>query len=133
MSGPAAHPVVHVEVVGRDPDRLRAFYAELFGWSFDVPSPVAGEVSDPAAYGFADLVAQTADPGVRAGVGGGPGFAPHLVVYVGVPDVEAALTRAEELGGQRVLGPVTSPSGLVVGHFRDPEGTLLGVAQTQDA
>ena len=59
---------------------------------------------------------------------GGPGFEPHALFYVGVPDVEAALQRAESLGGTRVLGPVTSPSGLVVGHFNDPEGNLLGVA-----
>lgn len=38
--------VVHVEVIGRDPERLREFYGQLFGWQFDLPSPVAGEVSD---------------------------------------------------------------------------------------
>jgi uncharacterized protein len=26
------------------------------------------------------------------------------------------------------MGPVRSPNGLVVGHFNDPEGTLIGVA-----
>ena len=36
--------------------------------------------------------------------------------------------QAERLGGTRVMGPVTSPSGLVVGHFTDPEGNLIGVA-----
>jgi hypothetical protein len=46
----------------------------------------------------------------------------------GVPNVEAALQRAESLGGARVPGPATSPSGLVVGHFTDPEGTVIGVA-----
>jgi len=66
--------------------------------------------------------------GIRGGVGGGPGYESHAVFYVGVPDVEAALQRAEELGGTRVMGPATSPIGLVVGHFTDPEGTLIGVA-----
>jgi hypothetical protein len=28
------------------------------------------------------------------------------------------------------MGPVTSPNGLAVGHFTDPEGTLVGVAGT---
>lgn len=46
----------------------------------------------------------------------------------GVPNVEAALQQAEKLGGTRVMGPATSPNGLVVGHFTDPEGTLIGVA-----
>ena len=66
--------------------------------------------------------------GIRGGVGGGPGYQSHAVFYIGVPDVEAALQRAEELGGTRVMGPATSPIGLVVGHFTDPEGTLIGVA-----
>ena len=40
----------------------------------------------------------------------------------------AALVRAERLGGKRVMGPERAPSGLVVGHFTDPEGNLIGVA-----
>ncbi len=44
-------------------------------------------------------------------------------------DVEAALREAERLGGTRVLGPaVNAGGGVVVGHFRDPEGNLVGVA-----
>jgi predicted enzyme related to lactoylglutathione lyase len=49
---------------------------------------------------------------------------------VGVADVEAALRRAEELGGTRIMGPATSPNGLVVAHFSDPEGTVIGLAGT---
>ena len=125
-----SHPVVHFEVIGKDPGRLRSYFGELFGWQFDTPSPVAPEVSDPGGYGFLDLIATADGTGIRGGVGGGPAFEPHAVFYVGVPDVETALQRAERLGGTRVLGPVTSPSGLVVGHFTDPEGNLLGVAGT---
>jgi uncharacterized protein len=125
-----SHPVVHFEVIGKDPDRLRAYFGELFGWQFDTPSPVATEVSEPDRYGFLDLIATADGTGIRGGVGGGATHQPHALFYVGVPDVEAALQRAESLGGTRVLGPVTSPSGLVVGHFTDPEGNLMGVAGT---
>jgi predicted enzyme related to lactoylglutathione lyase len=45
-----------------------------------------------------------------------------------VPDVEAALQKAESLGGTRRMGPAQAPTGLVVGHFTDPEGHLIGVA-----
>ena len=123
-----AHPVVHFEVIGKDPDRLRAYFGELFGWQFDTPSPVAPEVSEPGRYGFLDLIAAADGTGIRGGVGGGAAYDPHALFYVGVPDVEAALQRAEILGGRRVMGPVTSPSGLVIGHFTDPEGNLFGVA-----
>jgi uncharacterized protein len=123
-----SQPVVHFEVIGKDPARLRQYFGELFGWEFDVPSPVAREVSEPDSYGFLDLVTSEDGIGIRGGVGGGPGYESHAVFYVGVPDVEAALQRAEELGGTRVMGPAASPNGLVIGHFTDPEGTLIGVA-----
>jgi predicted enzyme related to lactoylglutathione lyase len=123
-----ARPVVHFEVIGRNPDQLRHYYGDLFGWSFDMPSPVAQEVSDADSYGFVDLIAADDGTGIRGGIGGGEGYDSHAVFYVGVQDVEAALERAESLGGTRVMGPVTSPNGLVVGHFKDPEGTLVGLA-----
>jgi hypothetical protein len=28
-------PVVHFEIIGTDPAKLRSYYAELFGWEFD--------------------------------------------------------------------------------------------------
>jgi predicted enzyme related to lactoylglutathione lyase len=121
-------PVVHFEIIGTDPEKLRRYYGAMFGWELDVPSPVAQEVSDPDSYGFLDLVAAEDGTGIRGGIGGGAGYQSHAVFYVGVPNVEAALQRAESLGGTRVMGPATSPSGLVVGHFTDPEGTLIGVA-----
>ena len=45
-------PVVHFEIIGKDPDRLRSYYSRLFGWEFERPSPVASEVSEPESYGF---------------------------------------------------------------------------------
>jgi len=123
-----SHPVVHFEVIGRNPQALRAFFGELFDWQFDTPSPVADEVSDADQYGFLDLVATADGTGIRGGVGGGPGRTPKALFYVAVDDVEAALQQAEQLGGTRLMGPATSPSGLVVGHFTDPEGNLVGVA-----
>jgi len=121
-------PVVHFEITGTDPERLRGYYGDLFGWEFETPSPVSREVSEPESYGFLDLITTGDGTGIRGGIGGGPRYSSHAVFYVGVPSVEAALQRAESLGGTRVMGPATSPSGLVVGHFTDPEGALIGVA-----
>jgi predicted enzyme related to lactoylglutathione lyase len=123
-----AQPVVHFEIIGNDPQKLRDYYTGLFGWEFQTPSPVAHEVSEPGSYGFLDVVTSEDGTGIRGGVGGGPSHKSHAVFYVGVPNVEAALQRAESLGGTRAMGPATSPNGLVVGHFTDPEGTLIGVA-----
>jgi uncharacterized protein len=64
------------------------------------------------------------------GVGGGSDYHSQAIFYVGVPDIEAALQKAESLGGTRTQGPDQSPTGLVVGHFTDPEGNLIGLAGT---
>ena len=121
-------PVVHFEIIGKDPQRLRSYYSRLFGWEFASPSPVAPEVSDPDSYGFLELLTTEDGTGIRGGIGGGPGYPSHAVFYVAVPNVKAALHEAEQLGGTRVMGPVTSPNGLVVAHFTDPEGSLVGLA-----
>ncbi|MDQ6806857.1 MAG: VOC family protein [Actinomycetota bacterium] len=120
-----AQPVVHFEIIGTDPEGLRRYYGELFGWQFDTSGPVSDAVSEPTNYGFMDQ-----ETGIPGGVGGGQGYAPRASFYVGVTDVEAALSQAERLGGTRTMGPARAPTGLVVGHFTDPEGNLIGLAAT---
>ena len=72
-----AQPVVHLEIIGRNPARLRTFYSALFGWTFDTSAPISAAVSEAGS----------------------------------------------RLGPERVEG-----RGLVIGHFTDPEGNLIGVA-----
>jgi predicted enzyme related to lactoylglutathione lyase len=120
------HEVVHFEVIGKDPEALRGYYGELFGWEFDTSGPVSSEVSEPGDYGF---VESRGGVGIPGGVGGGSAHAPRATFYVGVRDVEASLQKAEKLGGKRRMGPDQAPGGkLVVGHFTDPEGNLIGLA-----
>jgi predicted enzyme related to lactoylglutathione lyase len=114
-------PVVHFEIIGANPAGLRDYYAELFGWTYDVGDASAEEVSAPGEYGFVQA-------GINGGVAGGPGYQPRVLFYVGVDIVEDALKKAESLGGKRVMGPRGTPGTLVVGHFTDPEGNVIGVA-----
>lgn len=115
-------PVVHFEVIGKDGDRLRDYYAELFGWEIDT--------SNPMNYGTVDREANLSSDGI--GIGGGVGQAPegydgHVTFYVAVPDVEAALVKAESLGGSRTMGPVEVAAGVELAQFSDPEGHLIGL------
>jgi uncharacterized protein len=115
-------PVVHFEVIGKDGARLQSYYSELFGWQIDSENPMR--------YGVVQREGNTNSDGV--GIGGGVGTGPegyegHVTFYVEVPDVEAALARAEELGGSRIMGPEEMSPGLVIGMFGDPEGHVVGV------
>lgn len=121
-------PVVHFEIIGPDPAKLRSYYGELFGWEFDLGDAQTEAVSRSGEYGFVDGTANA--NGINGGVGGGEGLEARVLFYVGVPDVGAALERAEHLGGTRRLGPVGTPGTLVVGRFTDPQGNLIGVAGT---
>jgi predicted enzyme related to lactoylglutathione lyase len=70
--------------------------------------------------------------GIGGGIGGpGPdGYPGHVTFYVGVPDVEAALAKAESLGGKRVMGPERIDGAKVeIGLLTDPEGHLVGVVK----
>jgi uncharacterized protein len=100
----------------------------LFGWEFDTSGGVAESVSEAGNYGF---VENPAGAGIPAGSAAARITQGRVLFYVGVEDVDAALAKAESLGGTRTLGPEPAPgSPLVVGQFTDPEGHLIGVAGT---
>lgn len=120
-----SNPVVHFEIIGTDPAKLRSYYGGLFGWEYDLQDASTEAVSEPGEYGF------VTGAGLNGGVAGGAGHQPRVLFYVSVPDVEAALRKAESLGGTRLMGPEPkqpSAGQLVVGHFTDPEGNLVGLA-----
>ncbi len=122
-------PVVHFEIIGKNPEKLRKYFGDLFGWEFDTNAPVAQAISASGNYGFVNRNTTDDGTGIPGGVGGGINYDGHAIFYVGVPNVEAALQKAESLGGTRRMGPAKNPGAeVVVGHFTDPEGHLIGVA-----
>jgi predicted enzyme related to lactoylglutathione lyase len=122
-------PVVHFEIIGTEPARLRGYYGELFGWEFHTGDAITERVSQPGMYGFVDGSTTGEGDGINGGIGGGPGHRPRVLFYVGVSDVEAALRKAESLGGKRLMGPEPESGGdFAVGRFIDPEGNVIGVA-----
>jgi uncharacterized protein len=119
-------PVVHFEIVAKDTAKVQSYYAELFGWEIDADNPVG--------YGVVPREGNTNPEGI--GIGGGiargpEGYDGHVTFYVEVPDVEAALAKAESLGGSRMMGPEQPMEGVEIGLFNDPEGHLVGVVKGQ--
>ena len=119
-------PIVHFEITGTDGPALQKYYAELFGWDVDA--------NNEFKYGIVAREGNTNDDGV--GIGGGissgpEGYPGHVTVYAQVPDVEAALAKAESLGGTRVMGPEKIMERIVLGQFLDPEGHVIGLTQAE--
>jgi uncharacterized protein len=118
-------PVVHFEIIGKDPDKLQGYYSDLFGWQIDSNNPMNYGVVQRDGNTNADGV------GIGGGVGAGPeGYGGHVTFYVEVPDVEAALAKAESLGGTRMMGPDKPMEGVEIGLFTDPEGHTVGLVRS---
>jgi predicted enzyme related to lactoylglutathione lyase len=111
-----AHPVIHAEIRSADPDATRAFFSELFGWTY----------SDGAfpGYSFVDTGAAGAIP---TAIGPLQGGADTVLFFVGVEDVPATLAKAEQLGG-KTIQPAQEVPGVTFGVFADAQGHIVGVA-----
>jgi uncharacterized protein len=111
-----AHPVIHAEIRSADPDATRAFFSELFGWTYtDGAFP---------GYSFVDTGAEGAIP---TAIGPLQGGADTVLFFVGVEDVQATLAKAEQLGG-KVIQPAQEVPGVTFGVFADAQGHIVGVA-----
>jgi len=101
-----------------DPERAQSFYEGLFGWRFE--SVASGEVDYWGVYNGdrlnAGLMALPAETGVPS----------HWLVYYGIDDVDEAVGRISELGGQVLVGPTEVPSGRFL-VATDPQGAAFAV------
>jgi predicted enzyme related to lactoylglutathione lyase len=111
-----ARPIVHWEIEARDPDALRAFYAELFHWN------------------IGDGPIMTVPPGIggpESGVGGHirGSDQSRVNLYVQVQDLRSSLDKAVSLGGAVTLEPFDVPGGPTLAGIKDPEGNPLMLVQ----
>jgi uncharacterized protein len=113
-----AHPVVHAEIRSADPDATRAFFAELFGWTY----------TDGAFPGYT-FVDTGVDGALPTAISPLQGDEDAVLFFVGVADVAATLAHAEQLGG-RTVQEMQSVPGVSFGVLADKQGHLIGVAAT---
>ena len=111
-----ARPVVHWEIEARDPERQRAFYADLFNWRIgdgfimEIPAGIGGPEPGPAGH-------------IRGGERSG------VTLYVQVADLGASLERSVVLGATVVAEPFDVPGGPTLAGITDPEGNPLMLVQ----
>jgi uncharacterized protein len=105
-----AGDLVYFVVPAGDAERAKAFYGDLFGWGFspgNVPGGFNVEGSTPPGGLF----------------GGGEGSSPQ--VYFSVDDIDAAVAKVRELGGE-AGEPEEIASGFMA-ECRDDQGTAFNL------
>jgi len=53
------------------------------------------------------------------------------VFYVSVPDLQSALDKAGQLGGETISPPMDVPGGPTIAFFKDPAGNRIGLMKAQ--
>jgi uncharacterized protein len=109
-------PVVHWELVARDPARQAAFYSQVFNWQIG-----SGEIMQiPAGLGGPE-------PGPAGHIRGGEH--PGICLYVQVRALDETVARAEALGGQLLRAPFQTAAGTTLCSILDPEGNRIVLVQ----
>src|SRR5258708_29040099 len=112
------HQVVHWEIQSKSPERLHAFYRDVFAWEINT--------NNPMQYGM--VSSGGGSDGINGGIGGSMGPTARTLVYASVPSIEAALAKVQEKGGRTVL-PRSDMGMGVLAVFEDPEGNAFGLVE----
>jgi len=108
------------ELMARDPERARAFYTALFGWT-------AEEQEGPTGR-YTEWVHQGRHIGGMLPMGDNWSEVPsHWMFYVVVPDCPATVERAASLGGQVLVPPRDIPEVGTFAVLQDPTGATFAV------
>jgi predicted enzyme related to lactoylglutathione lyase len=106
--------VSHFEIHGSK--ELSQFYTDMFGWHVDA--------NNPMNYGIVDT------HGGEGGINGGISADDEnwVTVYVEVDDLQAALDKAEGLGGKTIMPP-SEVGPVSIALFQDPSGNKIGLSK----
>ena len=102
--------IVLIRIHVRDPARAAAFYQALFGWAL-LPGGLGFRTPAGLHGVFRPGEPSTAGP----------------EIFVGVPQLDAAVRRAVRLGGVAIVRPGPGPDGARVAQVLDPEGNRVGL------
>jgi len=119
------HAIGWVELATRDTTSARNFYGALLSWSFQessIPMPDTGNYVEIALgeTKFGGMIPMNAQWG---------DIPPHWGIYIMVPDVDACVAQAKELGGDICLQPFDAPGVGRIAMVTDPTGANCYVIQ----
>ena len=120
--------ICHFELPVKDVERAKAFYSEIFGWTFQAMPEMDYTI---VSTGPSDPQTGPTEPGF---INGGmfqreDGFSGPVVV-IDVPDIVAALASVEASGGTVGRGKEAVGEMGFAAYFTDTEGNLVGLWET---
>jgi predicted enzyme related to lactoylglutathione lyase len=125
------HTIVHFEIPADDPDKLAAFYGELFGWKVE-------KLPGQAEYWSVETVAvdehgRPKEPGVNGGMMRRVAPQQMPINYISVDSVDEAVARAQSLGATVVVEKMQIPGVGWFAQLADPQGNPFAVFQMVDS
>ena len=122
-SGLPAHaapaPIVFFDIASSDLKSEDAFYHDVFDWDVGPGGMLQVPVTAPL-------------PGNLRIEQAGHGDVAERVIYLGVPDVTAALAKVVAHGGSIVFPRMVVPGVVITALFKDPAGNRMGLVEIRD-
>ena len=117
-----------VDLQTTDPKTAKAFYAGLFGWTFnDIPIDEANDVF----YSMAQLQGKDVAAISPLGDQAAQGVPPHWNSYVTVTDVDNTAAQVEGAGGTLVMPPFDVMDAGRMAVVQDPTGAFINLWQAK--
>ena len=121
------HTVVHFEIPANDVERLRKFYAELFGWKIEkMPGPMEYWIIGTVPV---DEKMMPLRPGVNGGLYKKERPENKLVNYISVESIDKFMEKAKALGGKIVQPKQEVPGVGWIAIVLDPEDNQVAMLQ----
>jgi len=116
------NPVVHWELLSKQPAKIASFYEQLFGWKIQHHPELNYRIVETGGEG-----------GINGGIidpqreGPWPG---NMTVYIAVDDLAAYRKRVLAAGGKILIEEQAVPGMGAFALFADPDGRMMGLWKT---
>ncbi len=116
--------VMHFEIPASNPDRLSAFYRDVFDWKFS-------RWEGPMEYWMISTGAE-GQPGIDGGMSRKQGPEGPCNT-IDVPSVDEFVAKIEKKGGRTIVPKMAIPGIGWLAYCTDPEGNPFGIMQPDAA
>lgn len=120
--------VVHFEIPADDLKRAQNFYKEVFDWKINHLQEMNYTILHT---GPTDKENMPEESGFINGGMSERKYLKNLVITIDVEDIDEAVKKIEEHGGELIQGKMEIPDMGWTAYFKDSEGNLVGLWQNK--